>query len=1041
MSTIYVFPTLKAYFFAMKLKLAFVGFLLGLNLLSDAQQMSSTAIDTLFIQRPEVYIQLTLPVGMTPSEISKLVSVDHGQQGNTIKAYANKKEIQNLVDLNIPFTVLNHPSVSRNLPMLQGNATRQQLRSFTAYPTYSQYEGYMQQFAIDHPSICRYVELGTLPSGRKIMAVKISDNPDTRENEPQFLYTSTMHGDETTGYPMLLNLIDEILLGYGSNSRYTNLINSTEIWIVPCANPDGTYAGGNNTVNGATRANANGVDLNRNYPDPQTGLHPDGNAYQPETVIFMGLADTVDFVMAANFHGGAEVVNYPWDTWNHVHPDLNWWQRESYKFADTSQVNSPAGYMDDLYSGSHPGVTNGFAWYEVDGGRQDYMNWWKHCREFTVELSTVKTVAANQLLNHYNYNKASLLNYWEESLHGIRGVITDACTGAPIKAKVFISGHDADSSHVYSSLPVGNYHRPIYQGNYNVTFSAPGYQSQTINNIAVTFNNATVVNVQLQPLAPNAAFTNELISSCGGTVQFSDLTGSASTWSWDFGDGSTSTDQNPLHDYANSGTYTVSLTVTNCAGNDVLTLPAAVSVTIASLPTASDVTASNCNPQSVVLSGSGNGTLQWYDSPVSTNVLASGNSYTTPVLSGNTSYWVSDLSLNPSQYVGPADNTYGAGGYFTGTTYHYLIFDAATDFELVSVWVNAQTSGNRTIQLRNSAGTVLQQSVVNIPAGQGRINLNFQVPAGSGYQLGVGGGSNLYRNSSGSVYPYSIANVVNIIGNSANNLAYYYYFYDWEIATQCESGRLEVQVVFPGNLNADVSITSPDLSVCEGQTVQFNPSPVNGGANPSYQWLVNGNVVSSGNSFSSTTLNDGDEISCVMTSSDACVVNSPVSSSGAFVTIFTSPTTPSVTQSGNLLISSSATGNQWYLNGNLLPGETNDTLVAVTDGDYSVEVTDGNACTSGLSVAFSYQNSNTGLTEQSLNFMIYPNPSEDFVMVKWNSGGNVQLQIFDAKGSLVTSETLQGGNAAVDITGLAPGIYECRLTSVQGVGHQKLIRK
>jgi len=102
-------------------------------------------------------------------------------------------------------------------------------------------------------------------------------------------------------------------------------------------------------------------------------------------------------------------------------------------------------------------------------------------------------------MNNFNYNYRSWLNYMEEALHGIRGIVTDSCSGEPLRAKVFISGHDFDSSHVYSALPIGDYHRPIYQGTYNVTFSATGYQSRTINGISVINGNATVVNVILKP--------------------------------------------------------------------------------------------------------------------------------------------------------------------------------------------------------------------------------------------------------------------------------------------------------------------------------------------------------------------------------------------------------------------------------------------------------------------------------------------------------------------------------------------------------------
>jgi hypothetical protein len=191
------------------------------------------------------------------------------------------------------------------------------------------------------------------------------------------------------------------------------MVNNMDIWINPLANPDGTYAGGNNSVNGATRYNANFVDLNRNYPDPDDGPHPDGNPWQVETIAFMDFAEGRDFVMSANFHGGAEVVNYPWDTWSHFHADDNWWQYVSREYADTVHDNAPFGYMNYLNNG----ITNGYAWYEITGGRQDYMNYFHQCREFTLEISDIKLLPANQLINHWNYNYRSICStIWSKQL-------------------------------------------------------------------------------------------------------------------------------------------------------------------------------------------------------------------------------------------------------------------------------------------------------------------------------------------------------------------------------------------------------------------------------------------------------------------------------------------------------------------------------------------------------------------------------------------------------------------------------------------------
>jgi hypothetical protein len=272
------------------------------------------------------------------------------------------------------------------------------------------------------------------------------------------------------------------------------MVDSINIWINPLANPDGTYRLGNHTVNGATRSNANWVDLNRNYPDPQDGPHPDGKAWQPETIIFMDFANQQKLNVSSNIHGGAEVCNYPWDTWPVLHADDAWWQYVCRQYADTAQYNSPAGYMTYL-----SGVTNGYAWYTTNGNRQDHMNYFHHCREFTLEISNTKLPSASTLPAFWNYNYRSLLNYLEQSLNGLHGIVSDSLSGQGINAKVSIQGHDRDSSHVYAAMPHGDYYRYLPSGSYDLTFSAPGYVSKTIPSVSVTMGQAKSLDVQLRP--------------------------------------------------------------------------------------------------------------------------------------------------------------------------------------------------------------------------------------------------------------------------------------------------------------------------------------------------------------------------------------------------------------------------------------------------------------------------------------------------------------------------------------------------------------
>jgi hypothetical protein len=447
----------------------------------------SQNIDELFIERGEVYFSFEYKNKNQLNTISDIVSVDHKTNAETAYAYANKQEFKEFLNLAIDYKIIKKEQL---------DFTNNSKNNWNYYPTYQEYTNMMQSFADSFPSICKLHSLGTLNSGREILAVQISNNVGQKENEPSFLYTSSMHGDELAGYILSLRLIDHILNGYGNNARLTGLVDNIDIWINPLANPDGAYAGGNQDVWSATRYNANWVDLNRNYPDPEDGSHPDGNAYQNETNIFMGLADTINFTISANMHGGAEVANYPWDTWSNITADENWWEYVSHEYADSCQANSGNGYFNYL----NDGITNGWDWYEVDGGRQDYMNYFKYCREFTLELSDDKTPNPSDLPELWNANYPSLLNYMEQALFGIRGIVTDSITGNPLKAKVEINNHDEDSSHVYSNLPIGNYHRHIYQGNYDITFSKSGYYPKTIN-ASILNNNATIEDVQLVPFS------------------------------------------------------------------------------------------------------------------------------------------------------------------------------------------------------------------------------------------------------------------------------------------------------------------------------------------------------------------------------------------------------------------------------------------------------------------------------------------------------------------------------------------------------------
>lgn len=170
--------------------------------------------------------------------------------------------------------------------------------------------------------------------GNHVYAVKISDNVEAEEDEPEVLYTGLHHARE----PICVNICVEwarwLCENYGQDPLATYLVDNRQIWIIPIVNPDG-YLYNEQTFpqgGGMHRKNRNpagypnqGVDINRNYtymwgyddqgssPTPQSPTYR-GTApgSEPETQSVMNLCKAHDFVTAINFHSHADLFMYPW---------------------------------------------------------------------------------------------------------------------------------------------------------------------------------------------------------------------------------------------------------------------------------------------------------------------------------------------------------------------------------------------------------------------------------------------------------------------------------------------------------------------------------------------------------------------------------------------------------------------------------------------------------------------------------------------------------------------------------------------------------
>lgn len=524
-----------------------------------------------FEERGEAYFSFKLPSREIVQELATIMTINEvDTEKNEVTAYANKREFETFLKYGLKPTILTPPSMERGVEMFDYRSGEKY--EWDKYPTYDSYVNMMAEFQTNYPTLCTTTSIGKTVKNRDLWMCKITSSENTGK-KPRVLYTSTMHGDETTGYVVMLRLIDYLLSNYNTDPRVKNILDKTEVWICPITNPDGTYKNGNHTVYGATRYNANEVDLNRNFKDEVHGDHPDGEEWQPESLVFMELQDDVHFTMSANFHGGVEVVNYPWDNKYELHADNDWYKHIARQYADACQAVAPAGYMNYKQNG----ITNGAQWYLVPGGRQDNANYYHRQREITIELSDTKLVPESQLPKYWDWNKESLLKFIEESTYGIHGTVTDATTGAPVKCLVTIAGHDKLNSDVYSDATTGYYSRPIKAGTYTVTYKADGYPVETLE-ITVSDGQTVIMDVPLgggttqAPVANFDAPTTTIM--VGGSVTFQDKsTNTPTAWEWTFQGGTpaTSTQQNPSVTYNQAGKFDVTLKVTNAAGSQTIT--------------------------------------------------------------------------------------------------------------------------------------------------------------------------------------------------------------------------------------------------------------------------------------------------------------------------------------------------------------------------------------------------------------------------------------------------------------------------------------
>ncbi|NND94399.1 MAG: T9SS type A sorting domain-containing protein [Flavobacteriales bacterium] len=251
-----------------------------------------------------------------------------------------------------------------------------------------------------------------------------------------------------------------------------------------------------------------------------------------------------------------------------------------------------------------------------------------------------------------------------------------------------------------------------------------------------------------------------------------------------------------------TGTYSV--TIEGLCG-EAISEEIEVEVLATELPQVEDLEVSGPGVQTLNAIGEN---ITWYSDANGTDLIGTGNQIEIDIPAEGTTVYVSNTSIYEgiSEVGGKEDNSGGGGLPSTGA---YSYFDVWEEFTLdqVTVYVVNNMTGNRTFQLVDGNGDVLESGVFNLANGENQVNLDWEVPVGEGFSLRCLE-NNLFRNNQGVQYPYAIGSLGEIY-DSFYGSSYYYYFYNWQITKgefTCESDLLPLEVSIATSLAEFVAI-------------------------------------------------------------------------------------------------------------------------------------------------------------------------------------------------------------------------------------------
>ena len=372
------------------------------------------------ISQNSVYKQVKVQYSVNSLEIISVngFSIDHISEGSYILLSLSEAEVETLEGLDLKFEItidnlerfykdrnagknpeeiLNSFRESKEYPVPEGFS----LGSMGGFCTYSEMLGHLNFMAANYPNLIMpidTIEGQTTIEGRPVYWTRISDNPQINEDEPEVLYTSLIHSREPGSMQQMLFFMYYLLENYDTDDEIKQLVDQTELYFIPCVNPDGYLYNQSISPDGGGMWRKNrrlneggtyGVDLNRNFgyewghdnygssPNPGSTTYRGTEAFsEPETQLIKAFCEQHEFRIALNYHTYGNYMIHPWGYVSYLYtPDHELLQTYGKLF--TSQNHYRYGNVGSLL-------------YIVNGDANDWMygeqSTKPKCMSFTPEI-------------------------------------------------------------------------------------------------------------------------------------------------------------------------------------------------------------------------------------------------------------------------------------------------------------------------------------------------------------------------------------------------------------------------------------------------------------------------------------------------------------------------------------------------------------------------------------------------------------------------------------------------------------------------------